>query len=100
VTFTAGAIAAPALVAVGPVVKASCVTTPGATLKVGLAADVSPDAAAWSENPAPLLSMLNELKLATPSDALTVVVPESVAPGVPVPLMIDIVIALAKSVAV
>jgi hypothetical protein len=69
-------------------------------LKVGLAAEVSPDAAAWSENPEPLLSMLSELKLATPRDALTVVVPESVAPGVPVPPMIETVIALAKSVAV
>src|SRR5512142_2586806 len=44
--------------------------------------------------------MLSVVKLATPRDALTVVVPEMVAPGVPVPGRMESVTALAKSVAV
>src|SRR5262245_37343640 len=71
VAFTAGVIATPALVPDGCVEKASCVGGPAATLKVWLVPDARPDAAAWSVKPEPLLSMLNEVKLATPLEALT-----------------------------
>src|SRR5262245_29217519 len=75
VTCTAGVIWAPAVVVPGCTVNTSWVAPPAVTSNATLVAPVSADAAAVSVYPLPILSMLNELKVATPAAADTDVVP-------------------------
>src|SRR6266704_74459 len=80
VTWTAGVIAAPALVLVGCPVKMSCAAAPGVMLNGILVAPVTPVVLAVTVYPVPLLLMLRVEKVATPFTAATVAVPDSVPP--------------------
>src|SRR5512143_1478566 len=84
-TWTAGMIVAPAGVVLGGTMKPSLVAAPTLIVKVPLRADGKPVAVADSRYPVPALSMLRVEKEATPATADTVVVPDRMAPGVPVP---------------
>src|SRR5262245_46549267 len=99
-TPIAGAMLAPAVALAGWLVKTSTVAAPGLMLNVALAnPPTSPVAVADSVYPVPALSMLNVENVAVPFTAVTVFVPESVAPAFPVPPVIATVIAFAKLVA-
>src|ERR1051325_2236141 len=101
VTVIAGAMVAPAVAFAGCPVKTSCVAAPGMTLKVALAnPPTRPVAVADSVYPEPALSMLSDENVAVPFTAVTVLTPDRDAPPFPVPLVIAIVMALAKLVAV
>src|SRR5256886_1271213 len=86
VTWTAGAMAAPAVVLLGWTLKTSCVGVPTATLNAVLVAGVTPVAAAASVYPVPTLLMLRFAKVATPPTAVTPVVPARVPPPAFVPI--------------
>src|SRR5205809_959148 len=85
VTSTGGVIVAPAVTVLGCTLKASRLAGPAITLKNALETPGKPGLAADSLYRPPLLSMLRLEKIATPATAAIVVVPESVAPLVPVP---------------
>jgi hypothetical protein len=91
----AGEIGAPADALLGSVPKTSRAASPGATSKAALVPVIAPDAAR-SVYPVPLLSMLRSSKTATPATAVTDWVPDSVAPSVPVPVVMDTMTAPAK----
>src|SRR5213594_1773174 len=95
---TAGAIAAPASVALGCTANANWAGAPAVIANAALGASGRPSATAASVYPVPLLSMLSVEKLATPATAVTVVVPDSVPPPGLVPIVT--VTAPTKSVAV
>ena len=80
VTWTAGVIAAPAVVLLGCTLNTSWLAVPAVMLKPPLVADVTPVAAALSVKPVPTLLMLRFANVATPFTAATLVVPESVPP--------------------
>ena len=61
---------------------------PAVTLKALLIAEVRPVLVAVRVYPVPTRLMLRPLKVATPLTALLVLVPESTAPPVPVPVVI------------
>src|SRR5262245_10610553 len=69
-------------------VKLSCVPVPGLMVKNALVAEVRPEALAVSLYPTAALSIDRPENVATPATAATVVVPDSVAPGAPVPPVI------------
>ncbi len=77
-----------AVAVLGGSVKKRAVAGPGVIVKNALVDDVRPAAVAVSLYPTPLLSMNKFANVATPDTAATVVVPASVAPGEPVPLVI------------
>src|SRR5512145_1473390 len=88
VTWTGGAIAWPAGPVVGWTVNASTAAAPAVMLNDALTAPVRPLAVAVRVYPVPARSMLKVENVATPATAATVRVPDSVAPGVPLPPVI------------
>ena len=69
-------------------VKPSLNTAPDVTLKALLIAEISPVFEAVRVYPKPARFILSPLKVATPLTAFIVVVPDSAAPLVPVPVVI------------
>src|SRR5205807_523573 len=80
VTWTAGAIDAPAMALLGCPVTASLLAAPGVMLKVELVAPVREPEDAAKVYPFPVFSMERFEKVATPELAATVAVPERVPP--------------------
>ena len=76
------------LLMLGCVVKASLAAVPATTFKVLLIAEVRPVPEAVRVYPLPIRLMLRPLKVDTPLTAFLVLVPESTAPMVPVPVVI------------
>src|SRR5437870_12446009 len=80
VTWTAGVIAAPAVVLLGCPVNTSCVALPAVMLNAVDVGSVRPPLDATSVYPVPALSIERPENVATPLTAATVAVPASVPP--------------------
>src|SRR5512144_890230 len=90
-TWTGGAIAAPALAFDGSTMNETCEAAAALMVKVLLVAPANVGAVTESRYPVPFLSIERPGNDAMPPAAVTVLVPDSVAPDVPVPPVMAIV---------
>ena len=97
-TWTGGAIAVAAVEVVGSAMKTSWAAAPATMSKESLVTAVRPDVEAESRYPTPILSMLSVEYEATPEAAVAVVIPDRMAPPVPVPVPIATLMEPAKPV--
>src|SRR5262245_596588 len=95
-TTTAGLIGSPAVIDVGCCVTTSWLADPGVMSNGSLVVPSTFVAVTDRRYPVPVLSMLIAEKTASPEVAETVVVPERMAPGDPVPAVIVIVMSPVK----
>src|SRR5512146_1345684 len=98
-TWTAGAMTVPAVVVAGGSMQTTGEAAPATRSEESLVTGGRPVVDPASRYPTPILSIFSVENDATPPDAVAVVIPESVAPLVPVPALMATVIDPANPVA-